>query len=288
SAPAASSATAPSWAWRTTNRSTPMASRVLTVSRALSPFLVDEVARSKFSTSAPRRVAARLKLARVRVEVSKNRVQTVRPAWRWRRPVPPWACGSRASARSSRSSITAAGRPSRVSRWRRRPSASSWRSGVIAGVIGHGVSGIGLAQPALENDHGGQGIEIGGVAAAAGTGGAAGGETLGGLHRAAPLVHLLHRQAIAAGQLAGEAAGALASRLVAAIEGDRIADHQGIGAPLAHPAVQARPVGAGGVHVQHAQFAGAAGDGVADGHADAAGADVEAEDGDRFAHAWPA
>ena len=54
-ATSASSATAPSPAWRTMKPRTPIASMFCNVSRAVSPLVVDEVAASKPSTSAPRR-----------------------------------------------------------------------------------------------------------------------------------------------------------------------------------------------------------------------------------------
>ena len=54
----------------------PMASTVSTVSRSDSPFLTDEVAAEKDSTSAESRLAAVSKESRVRVDSSKNRVAT--------------------------------------------------------------------------------------------------------------------------------------------------------------------------------------------------------------------
>ena len=54
-----------------------------------SPLVVDEVEASKLSRSAPSRCAASEKLERVRVEGSKNKVQTALPASAWRTPVPP-------------------------------------------------------------------------------------------------------------------------------------------------------------------------------------------------------
>ena len=51
---------------------------VLSVSRAVSPLVVEDVDASKLSTSAPRRCAASWKLRRVRVDGSKNSVQIAR------------------------------------------------------------------------------------------------------------------------------------------------------------------------------------------------------------------
>ena len=124
-APAASAATAPLSAWRTTKQSTPIDSRVRMVSSAVSPLLVEDALTSKTSVSAPSRVAASWKELRVRVEGSKKSVQTVRPPRRLRSALPPAASAPKASAASSSARMFAAGRPSSVSRWRRRPSACS-------------------------------------------------------------------------------------------------------------------------------------------------------------------
>ena len=62
-----------------TTASMPMASMVSTVSRSDSPFLSDDEAAAKDSTSADIRLAAVSKDSRVRVESSKNKVATVRP-----------------------------------------------------------------------------------------------------------------------------------------------------------------------------------------------------------------
>ena len=59
--------------------SMPMASTVSTVSRRLSPFLTDELATARESTSADSRLAAVSKESRVRVDSSKNRVATTLP-----------------------------------------------------------------------------------------------------------------------------------------------------------------------------------------------------------------
>ena len=123
-AAAASAATAPSSRWRTTKPRTPIASRLRSVSSAVSPLLAEEVDASNASVSAPSRCAASRKLERVRVEGSKNSVHTAVPARVWRDSVPPSAASRNASARSSRRSSVVRGRPSSCSRWRRRPSAS--------------------------------------------------------------------------------------------------------------------------------------------------------------------
>ena len=120
-AEAASIAAAPSSRWRTMNPRTPMASMLRKVSSAVSPLLVDEVEASKASTSAPSRWAARWNDSRVRVDGSKNRVQAATPASAVRGSAAP-SPSMKAWARSSSATRVARGRPSRVSRWRKRPS----------------------------------------------------------------------------------------------------------------------------------------------------------------------
>ena len=71
--------TAPESGWRTTITSGRMAFSVAAVSSSVSPFLIALVATDMLTTSAPRRFAASSKEVRVRVEVSKNRLMTVRP-----------------------------------------------------------------------------------------------------------------------------------------------------------------------------------------------------------------
>ncbi len=125
-AAAANWATAPSSGWRTTKPRTPIASRFFSVSQAVSPLRVDEVDASKLSTSAPSRWAASWNELRVRVDGSKNSVQTAEPPSTWRLlPTRPTAASRIWPARSSNCNRVSRGRPSRVSRWRRRPSESS-------------------------------------------------------------------------------------------------------------------------------------------------------------------
>ncbi len=71
--------TAPDSGWRTTITSGFMAFRVIAVSSSVSPFLMAEVLTDMVMTSAPRRLAASSNEVLVRVEVSKNRLMTVRP-----------------------------------------------------------------------------------------------------------------------------------------------------------------------------------------------------------------
>src|SRR5256714_6706567 len=70
---------APLSPWRTTNMSACIADRLAIVSSRLSPFAVDERAMSRLMTSAESRLAAISKVVRVRVEGSKNRLNTLLP-----------------------------------------------------------------------------------------------------------------------------------------------------------------------------------------------------------------
>ncbi len=71
----------PGVGWRITMTSAPIASMFLAVSMNDSPFERLEPLGEKSWVSAESRLAARLKLVRVRVEFSKNRLKTIRP-WR--------------------------------------------------------------------------------------------------------------------------------------------------------------------------------------------------------------
>ena len=70
---------APGVGWRTTITSAPIASMFLAVSMNVSPLERLETLAEKSCTSAESRLAARLKLVRVRVEFSKKRLKTIRP-----------------------------------------------------------------------------------------------------------------------------------------------------------------------------------------------------------------
>src|SRR2546428_593751 len=70
---------APEDAWRTTKISACIAERFATVSSSDSPLVADEAAMFRLMTSAERRLAAISKVVRVRVEGSKNRLNTLLP-----------------------------------------------------------------------------------------------------------------------------------------------------------------------------------------------------------------
>src|ERR1017187_9497556 len=69
----------PGVGWRATRTSAPIASMFLAVSMNDSPFDRLDPLGEKSCVSADNRFAARLKLVRVRVEFSKNRLKTIRP-----------------------------------------------------------------------------------------------------------------------------------------------------------------------------------------------------------------
>src|SRR5688572_31743066 len=70
---------APDASWRTMKMSACMAERLATVSSSDSPLLAEETAMLRLMTSAERRFAAISKVVRVRVEGSKNRLNTLLP-----------------------------------------------------------------------------------------------------------------------------------------------------------------------------------------------------------------
>src|SRR5688572_3077204 len=70
---------APEEAWRTTKMSACIAERLATVSSSDSPFDCEDTAMLRLMTSAERRFAAISKVVRVRVEGSKNRLNTLLP-----------------------------------------------------------------------------------------------------------------------------------------------------------------------------------------------------------------
>jgi hypothetical protein len=84
-----SSFTAPDSLCRTVSTSGCMAFSVMAVSIRVSPFFTEETPTAMLITSAPSRLAASSKEVRVRVEFSKKRLMTVRPASRPRRPRSP-------------------------------------------------------------------------------------------------------------------------------------------------------------------------------------------------------
>src|SRR6185295_10326874 len=70
---------APEEAWRTTKMSACIAERLATVSSSDSPLVADDTAMLRLMTSAESRLAAISKVVRVRVEGSKNRLNTLLP-----------------------------------------------------------------------------------------------------------------------------------------------------------------------------------------------------------------
>src|SRR5258706_7833004 len=70
---------APDEAWRTTKMSACIADRLATVSSSDSPLVAEDTEMLRLMTSADRRLAAISKVVRVRVEASKNRLNTLLP-----------------------------------------------------------------------------------------------------------------------------------------------------------------------------------------------------------------
>ena len=110
-------------------------------------------------------------------------------------------------------------------------------------------------------------------------------ETARRLLRAVPFVDEDHGHAVALAQLRGEPARTTAGRLLGAIERQWQADHECVGQPGLVQGIDDVPLDVAVVHLRGGQCAGAGGDRVADGDADDAAADVEAQ---RATHAWPA
>src|SRR5512134_489512 len=117
---------APEEPWRTTKMSACIAERLATVSSSDSPLEVELTATLRLMTSAERRLAAISKVVRVRVEPSKNRLNTLLPrssgTFLMSRSVTPTkdSAVSRIFTRISR------GSPSMDSRCCRSPSSFSW------------------------------------------------------------------------------------------------------------------------------------------------------------------
>ena len=116
---------APELAWRTTNMSACIATRLSSVSSRVSPFAVEDRETSRLMTSADSRLAAISKVVRVRVEFSKKMLNTLLPrrsgTFFTSRP-----CTSRKDDAVSRMlSKVSAGKPSSDRRWVSSPLALS-------------------------------------------------------------------------------------------------------------------------------------------------------------------
>ncbi|OIQ78687.1 hypothetical protein GALL_395990 [mine drainage metagenome] len=117
---------APLWAWRTTKMSASIASRLAMVSSSDSPLDVLERWMSRLNTSADRRCAAISKVVRVRVEFSKNRLNTLFPRSSGTFFTSRLPKLTKPLAVSRMCSSTSRGSPSGVSRWRSSPLRLSW------------------------------------------------------------------------------------------------------------------------------------------------------------------
>src|SRR5262245_3214792 len=102
-----------------------IATRLSTVSSSVSPLLVDDTPMLRLMTSADRRFAAISNVVRVRVEFSKNRLNTERPRSNGTFFTSRSAIDANGTAVSRTRRMISAGRPSSVSRWVRSPPALS-------------------------------------------------------------------------------------------------------------------------------------------------------------------
>src|SRR4051812_23490854 len=109
------------------NMSASIACRFQTVSRSVSPFDVEDAPTLRLITSAERRLAAISKVVRVRVEFSKNTLKIDLPRSNGTFFTSRSETETNWSAVSRMRVMIAAGRPSVLSRWRRRPSGPTCR-----------------------------------------------------------------------------------------------------------------------------------------------------------------
>src|SRR3569623_219528 len=127
---------APDSAWRTTNMSQCMASRLRKVSSCVSPLVVAEAVMLRLSTSADSRLAANSNVVRGRVLDSKNRLTTVLPRSRGTFFTVCSVTPAKDSARSRISTSSARFNPSTLRKWRSRPCGSSCKlRDIMRGVI---------------------------------------------------------------------------------------------------------------------------------------------------------
>ncbi len=144
---------APESPWRTTNMSAAMASRFCRVSNRVSPLLVEEVEMFRLSTSAESRLAASSKVVRVRVEFSKNTLQTVLPRSSGTFLTARSPTSRKESAVSSSSVSSSRDSPSMVRKWRSWP---CWLSCRWCGVRLMAISIGGGGQSQLQGAWAGQ------------------------------------------------------------------------------------------------------------------------------------
>src|SRR5436190_9486769 len=116
---------APDCEWRTTNMSAFIATRLSTVSSSVSPLLVDDTPMLRLITSADSRFAAISNVVRVRVEFSKNRLNTERPRSSGTFFTSRSAIDANGTAVSSTRRMISGGSPSSVRRCVKSPAALS-------------------------------------------------------------------------------------------------------------------------------------------------------------------
>src|SRR3954469_13141224 len=153
---------APDCAWRTTNMSACIAARLSMVSSSDSPLLVEEAWMLRLITSADKRLDAISNVVRVRVEFSKNRLNTLLPRISGtfltsRSPMP-----TKEDAVSRMRVMTAFGKPSMVSRCCSSPSLLSCGLCIIDSKRESAISGSLQHQLLVFGKRYGFGDEVGG------------------------------------------------------------------------------------------------------------------------------
>src|SRR5437016_1081681 len=277
---AATSSGTPCSASRMTITSTCNDCSVYTVSNMLSPLARDDSCTSRLTTAAPSRFAASSNETRVRVEGSVNRLATVIPARALLSGGLAPSGLTNPSARSSRRSMWARGRCSRVSTWRSDPSGRSCS-------VTASPHSLPLArEPALENDRGGGAVDVLALdATPAPAARAPRLERCTGFDGRVALIDHLDRKAETTFELGGDAACIRRERARTAVRIIRGADHEPPWAESAHFAPDGLPVGAGLMHRCGRARRRCRGDSVSGGNADAFESEIEGENRPDFFHA---
>src|SRR5580692_5814918 len=190
----------------------------------LSPLTREDSCTSRFTTWAPRRLAASSKLTRVRVEGSVKRLATVLPASTWLIAGRAPSGRTRLWARSSRRSSSAFGTSSSVSRCRSEPSARSCPCIAPSAVF----TSVTFTRKKASEDHtGGRAVDVRlGDAPPPRAACAPLSERRGRLERGEALIHQVHGQGKAAPEFGGEGARSGGHRPLGPIHIIRGADDQ--------------------------------------------------------------
>src|SRR5688572_5549399 len=242
------------------------------VSSMLSPFTREDSCTSRFTTSAPRRLAASSNETRVRVEGSVNRLATVTPSREFA-VTGAWPMGfTNFAARSSSASICALVRPSMVSKWRREP------SGRVCEVM---FSLSVLFKPSFQDDGGGRRIHVlARHAPAPLAAGARAAQPLLGILRGPALVDQVDGKVRALRELGGEAASGFGQGAHRAVGIIGLAHRDARRAGVDQHAIERRPVRALRAVGDRGAGMGGASQRVAAGNANAFETEIEGENDD--------